>query len=427
MKKIMILTMLLLGSISISFAQTPGTTSLKVGAAKRNITAPSNFFPFHPMHEKCAYMDIHDTLYARVIVMDNSKKRAVLVELDEVQVPDPDEMTADVATAANVNKEDVILCVSHTHATLHPNGEDPRLNPVIDNIKRQTVQAVKAAVASLQPATIAFQRTQAYVNINNGEIVHSTGQYDNDAFSDKTLDIVRFAKPNGEALAMVLNYSTHAEIMFRSVCKDGGYEITGDLPGRVAQLLENGNGAPVVLTTAGPEADQQPIFTSHQHTTTMGFVDQGAGGWSIVDVLAYRLVDAVNEAVSTMPAGTDNVELSTAFTVAVTPGQHMHQDKRSGDIIKEPAPDVNIPISQIRLNDIAFDGVGADVASQIGVNIRNASKVKNTMLITCTAGAVGYILPDVMYDHPTHGVFGSRVKPGFAQQAIIKAFARITK
>ena len=209
--------------------------------------------------------------------------------------------------------------------------------------------------------------------------------------------------------------------MFRSRSRDGGFEITGDLPGRVAGLLEGSSDHPIVLTTAGAEGDQQPIFTSRQHTSTMGFVDQGAGGWSVLDVLAHRLVDDINEETAIMPQGNNKVSLSTFATEAIVPGQHRTQDRQTKQITDEPAADVHIPINRITIGDIAIAGVGADLASKIGVAVRDASPIKQTMLITTTAGNVGYILPDEMYKHYTHAVLGSKVRPGYAQEAIIKA------
>lgn len=430
-----VLLLALVSTTTISLAMSTNKTSankkmqLKVGAARQNITPPNAMFPFDALHEACPYTAVHDSLYARAIVMDNGKQRAVLVELDEVQVPEPLATRKAVAVAAGVPESNVIICVSHTHSTLHPNGEDKRLQPVIDRIRTGAVEATRQAVASLQPATISFARTKAFVNINNGEAEQSTGQYSNTAFSDKTLDIVRFSSMSDKPIALVVNYPTHAEVMFRSISYNGGYEVSGDLPGRTAYILEqangtNGNGAPVVLTTAGAEADQQPLLTSRQRTTTMGYIDQGVGGWAIVDALAHRLTDAINEAVQTMAKGKSDVAIETMSTEAIVPGQHRHQNRETGEITDEASDDVHIPISRITVDDIAFAGVGADLASSVGVDIRNASPIANTMLITCTAGAVGYILPDAMYDHYTHAVFGSRVRKGYSTKAIIDAFAK---
>lgn len=399
---------------------------LRVGASKVNITPPDAMFPFDAWHEAHPYTAVHDSLYARAVVMDDGTRRAVLVVLDEVSVPEPAATIKAVAEAAGVAQQNVMISVSHTHSTLHPNGEDPRLQLVINRIRSGAVAAVRKAVGSLQAAKVSFARSRAYVNINNGEAEQRNGQYSVTAFSDKTLDVVRFVSSNGSPIALILNYPTHAEVMFRSVSRDGGYEVSGDLPGRTSALLEgvggaNGIGAPVVLATAGAEGDQQPLLTSRQRTSTMGFIDQGSGGWAILDALAHRLADAVNEAVETMPEGNGNVSVAAMGGEAIVPGQHRHQNRETGEIVDEPSDDVHIPVGRIKVGDIVLAGVGADLASSVGVAVRSASPAPQTMLITCTAGAVGYILPDAMYEHYTHAVFGSKVRKGFAEKAISSA------
>jgi neutral ceramidase len=395
---------------------------LKAGTARENITPPASLFPFLAAHEEHPYTGIHDSLYVRALVMEADGQRAVLMELDEVAIPDADSLRQLVAQAAGTTASHVMMTVNHTHSTLHPHGGDSKVKPDIDKIFANSVKAAREAASHLEPVSVAFARTQAYANVNNGEVEQSKGQYANDAFSDKTLDVVRFQRRDSSVLALVVNYATHAEVMFRSVTRDGGYEITGDLPGRVASLLESQYAGSVVLTTPSAEGDQQPLFTSKQRTETQGTVDQGVGGWSIVDVQARRIVDAVNVAVGKMGAGETNTALQVDQAEAVVPGAHRHRMSRSGRMIDESAPDVHISLMQIRLGDIAFRGVGADLASEMGVAAREASATKNTMLISCINNSVGYVLSDETYRHYTHGVMGSPVKPGYARQAILSAF-----
>ena len=423
--RIIAASLMLAASVASGHCAALSKGTLRVGAARADITPPAAMLPFHPMHEEHPYTAIHDSLYARAVVMDDGQRRAVLVEIDEVQVPDARAMISEVARKASTDPNAVIVCVSHTHSTLHPDGRDSRLQPVINRIHDGVMAAVSRAVESLRPASVAFTRTKANVNINNGEADGSRGQYSPDAYSDKTLDIVRFADEGGRAIALVVNYASHAEVMFRSVSRDGGFEISGDLPGRTAALLEHApadgsvaGAAPVVLTTAGAEADQQPIFTSRQRTSSMGIVDQGAGGWAIVDALAHRLADAVNEAVEQMPQGETRASIAARSGEAIVPGQHRHGDRETGKITDEPAADVHIPVVRLQVGGVTFAGVGADLGASIGAALRANASNRQTMLITCIAGNVGYVLPDSMYAHYTHGVMGSPVRPGFAQSVL---------
>lgn len=395
---------------------------LKAGAAREDITPPASMFPFLAQHEEHPYTGIHDSLYVRALVMEAGGQRAVLLEMDEVAIPDADSLLQLAASAAGTSAGNVMMTVSHTHSTLHPNGSDERLKPDIDKIFSNSIKAVKEAASNMEPVSVTFARTKAYINVNNGEVEDREGQYADDAFSDKTLDLVRFQRRDSSVLALVVNYSTHAEVMFRSVTRDGGFEISGDLPGRVARLLEDQYPGSVVLTTPGPEADQQPLFTSRQRTETQGTVDQGVGGWSVLDVQARRIADAVNTAVGKMGSGDAKTTLDVDNSEAVVPGAHRHRMSRSGRMVDEDAPEVHISLMQIRLGDIVFRGVGADLASEIGVEVRNGSASPNTMLISCMNNSVGYVLSDETYRHYTHGVMASPIKPGYAKQAIMTAF-----
>ncbi|MGM9798116.1 MAG: neutral/alkaline non-lysosomal ceramidase N-terminal domain-containing protein [Parabacteroides sp.] len=399
--------------------------SFRVGAGRVEITPEASLFPFRSAHEQHPYVGVHDSLFARVIVMESEGKRAVLITLDETSVPIPEQLRQRVAAVSGTTQENILLCVSHTHSTLHPNERDTMMRHHLEHIERGVAEATRQAIEALTPACVAFGRTQAYANINNGEIIQSNGQYYEEGFSDKTLDLIRFTTPQGEPLALVMNYATHAEVMFRSVSGEGGYEVSGDLPGRVAWLMErHPEGAPIVLTTAGAEADQQPLFTSSQRTTTQGFVDQGAAGWAIVDVLARRVVDAAVERLRKMPQEETFVTLRTASGKAYVPGQRWHR-MANGEAYAEDTDEVAIPVQMIQLNQVTMAAVGADLAAAIGKSLRDSFPLPQTMLITMRDGSVGYILTDEAYLHPVHGVMGSPVKPGFAERALKETFKNL--
>jgi len=65
------------------------------------------------------------------------------------------------------------------------------------------------------------------------------------------------------------------------------------------------------------------------------------------------------------------------------------------------------------------------MGTKIGQEIRAASPVKNTILVSQLAGAIGYILPDASYEHPGHGVAGSPLKAGCAAKAVPEGIAAL--
>lgn len=404
---------------------------LRAGAAKVSITPPASEFPFTAGREK-PVVGIHDEVYARALVLDDGSKRVALVMLEVTKVPEVEAIVSSVARELGVPAAQVMVAATHTHSVLstsyRPNAPTPVHQRDLERIKQGTLDAVRQAARALQPARIAFGRGEAWVNVNNGEWLGSAKGADHSGPSDKSLDVVRVQTSAGAPLALVVNYATHAEVMFRSVTRDGGTELSGDLPGAVSRLLESQpDAAPVVLFTAGAEGDQLSMFKSLQPAGRLPATDEGAAGWALLNVMARRVAEAALEVVAGMPAGESQARLAAATGVATCPGQRTSRDAQTGKINIEAQPPVNIPLSMLRINDLVLAGIGGDVASEIGIAFKQASPVKNSTVVTVTAGATGYLLADSSYEHPGHAVFGSPLKPGCAQQAIVEGLVQLIK
>jgi hypothetical protein len=403
---------------------------LRAGASRVPITPTADQFPYAVERER-PFVGVHDELYARALVLDDGVTRAVIVSVDAESIPDPVRVVSEVAKAAGVPASNVLAASSHSHSTLvafyHGGAPNPIQAKDFEHIRLGAVQAAREAASRLQPARIAFSRGEAWVSINNGELAELKVRYDPKGPSDHTLDVVRVESDKGEPLALVSSFSTHAETMFRSVTRDGGYEVSGDIPGAVSRMLEaNSAGAPVALSLAGAEGDQKPLFQSVQPAVgKMPAQDEGAGGWAVQDVQAQRVVTAVLEATAAMPPGTSNVTLKASTGVAVCPGQpHVAGDAPIGKAASDERPPVSIPLSTLRINDIAIAAVGGDIGSDFGPSIRAASPVPHTLVASMLAGSVGYILPDAYYAHPGH-IRETLVKAGCAEHAIPDGIAKL--
>jgi hypothetical protein len=339
-------------------------------------------------------------------------------------------MVKAIAEEAGTSESSVLVTATHTHNVLlvsyHGGEPDAAQLREIDRVRRGALEAVRQARTHLQPARIASGRGEAWVNVNNGEQAGLKSGYDPTGPSDKTLDVVRLQTLKGEPIALLINYATHAEVMFRSVTRDNGYEVSGDLPGAVSQILETMPGAaPVVLFTSAAEADQLPLFKSLQPASRLKPADEGAAGWALLDVQARRLADAVLGIAEKMQGGASDVRIEASASIVSCPGKRPWADLPTSS--EEARPPVAIPISVIRLNDIALAGVAGDVDSEIGRSFRAASPVQHSTLITMTAGSVGYIVTDAAYVKPGHGVMGSPLKAGCAEHAVVEGLIQLLK
>lgn len=421
------------------FMQAPAYAGeLRVGTGKASVTPGAVDFPYAPSDtpslntgpgEK-SFVGVHDDIYARALVMDDGARRAALVVLETTAIPMADELVKAIAEQIGVKEADVMLTATHTHevplfsyAGWDPN---PRERREIERLKQGALEAVRLANTHLQPARVAFGRGQGWVNINNGEQSGSRAGYDPLGPSDKTLDVLRFESPDGSPISLVVNYASHAEVMFRSITKDNGYEVSGDLPGAVSRILESSpSGAPLVLFTSGAEADQLTLFKSLQPAGRLPAKDEGAAGWALLDVQARRLADSVLSVLATMQSGNSQAVIDTASGSVTCPGQQLRIE--NGQAVAEDKPPVAIPLSVIRINDIVLAGVGGDVASEIGEHLKAASPVPDTILISMAGSSVGYIFADASYAHPGHGLTKSPLKSGCADRAIIDRLVRMIK
>lgn len=438
MKKLPILWLAL--AVPLALSQVPGYAGeLRVGAGKVSVTPGAAEFPYAPSDTPSLntgpgefnFVGVRDDIYARALVMDDGARRVALVVLEVTAIPMADDLVKAVAQQIGVPQSNVMLAATHTHNvplfSYSGSNPNPRERLEIQRLKQGAIEAARLANAHLQPARIAFARGEGWVNINNGEQRGLHTGYDPLGPSDKTLDVIRFESPTGTPIALVVNYASHAEVMFRSVTKDNGYEVSGDLPGAVSRLLEGSpSAAPLVLFTSGAEADQLTLFKSLQPAGRLPAADEGAAGWALLDVQARRLAESVLGIAATMQPGTSQVRIGATSSSVTCPGQQIRINPANGEVTAEEKPPVPISLSMIRINDILLGGVGGDVASEIGEHFRAASPVAHTTMITLAGPSAGYIFADPSYVHPGHGLTKSLLKAGCADHAIVDGLVHMS-
>jgi hypothetical protein len=73
------------------------------------------------------------------------------------------------------------------------------------------------------------------------------------------------------------------------------------------------------------------------------------------------------------------------------------------------------------LDDIPITSVNAEIFNQIAIRLKRESPYTRTMMATITNGMArsGYIPNDAAYGFQTFEVLSSRLKPGYAESAIV--------
>ena len=410
-------------------------SQLRVGAAKVSITPPESFFPY-PQADR-GFVDVHDPIYARAIVVDDGSSQVATVAIDFRHVPHNTDLPKAISEATGIPADHIMVYATHDHDTPrldNPTQEgeaEPKFSEWINLVQKGAVEATQRAKAVLQPARIGYGTGKAYVNVNRDQQM-ATGLWDigfnPDRPSDKTVAVIRFEKPTGELIAVYANYAVHGVVMYESVTKGKGWQVSGDLPGNTSRYVEEhyGNGV-VALFTSGAAGDQEPVYMSVYNQLQPDAHDEGAAGWAILDVQARRLgeeIVRVNEAIK--PESTP-VRVWAAKSAPTCPGQRIAYDKAAGQYTVTPLPPLAIPLSMIVIGNIAIGGVAGEPVSIIGQHFKQASPLPNTIIVNHAGPTIAYIPDDASYPLRTFEVRGSRLKEGCSEPAIINGLVELIK
>lgn len=434
--------------MGIGLAQAAEKGSLRVGAARVDITPPVN--PEYPPSGKYA----HEHLYIRAIVLDNGVSRAALIGADQSNLSEDVYTAASKQIAAELNcpLENIIMSATHSHSAVAagpaPAGPPPPQNP--GPVVAALLRAVREAKATLQPATVGFGAGFSYLNVTRDAIAEDTHLWTQsanlDGASDKTVAVVKFATPSGEPIAAYVNYAMHPV---------NGYLVgitSADFPGAASRYIEQAfDDKMVAVWTQGASGDQNPLLL---RPATNALASKSG-----VKVTGYELVREAVEAPlrdGKVPHGKLDPKVADNFERWIeSEGQLLGEEvirvltktmRMSGQVAiqgsqqpltcpgrkrtntgREGAPGtyedgdaVNFRLGMLGIGDIALTSVNAEIYTPISQRMKKQSPMGNTMMVTLANGRAnsGYVPNDASFGAYTFQVLGSRLKPGCAEQGI---------
>ena len=301
-----------------------------------------------------------------------------------------DSVTAELQKAAKIDPKHVLWSVTHTHAA--PEIGPPEMYKALlgrsdhdwdrEYTARTTsalVDAVRAARDKLEPARIAFGTGAAMANINrramdvDGRV--SIG-LNPEGPVDRQFNLIRLTRPDGNLIALVLNYAMHGTVMSGQNLK-----ISGDGPGVVATYLEQKLGAPVLFVN-GAAGNIAPIYSVYPNPN--------AGHLSQFRVL---LGDRVLAAVSSIGQGTADVSIRHAERIVETPRKEglAWPDELAVYARAADQPLVRLPLRFVRINDTVIWSAPVEMFCEIAIDVREQSPFAHTFYFGYTNGWLGYL------------------------------------
>jgi hypothetical protein len=236
----------LLLSAGLAVAWTAGAqqprNALLAGTAKVNIT-PRTDEP------------VHDSIYARVLVLDANGIRLAFVSVD-LAVFTSDRIEKTCKEKYGITQ--LMLCSSHTHSEPQPGGKRSFQagNPYTAFYEDQIIKAVGESVAHLFTASISAGRaTFPQLGFNRlvpredghareswfGDDEYTSENPERIPFGpvDPEVGVLRIDDATGQARAIIMNYACHADI----VCFN--YAVSADYPGVACRKVEEAFGGGV--------------------------------------------------------------------------------------------------------------------------------------------------------------------------------------
>ncbi len=417
---------------------------LRAGAAAVAINPPPGI-PMAGYYAERGAQGIHDTIYAKAIVIEQGGARAALVALDLIAAPRDlvDDTRAAIDRTCHVPGANVMISATHSHTgpivdtKNRFGGQNDLVKSYRAALPGKITEAVRQAEARLAAVTlsaargressIAFNRRfhmkDGTVGWNPGKgnplIIKPAGTIDPD------VPVLYFETVDKKPVATYVNYAVHLDNI-------GEPLISADMPATLSRCLADFTGPEMVtLFTAGCCGDVNHIDV-HWNAPQRGFANPARMGiilagevlrtWprlKSIDPAPLRIkAERVTLPLTKLAAG--DVEKAQA-TIARMSGEaskrpafmEMVQAFKVLDVAERNGALYQVEVQVIALgNDVAWVSLPGEVFTELGLAIKQDSPFPVTIIAELANGLLGYIPSRRAYAQGNYEVVSARCGPG---------------
>lgn len=446
-------------SLLLLLALPAPAADLLVGAAQVNIT-PAKGTPMSGYYSMRAAEGTHDPLFARALVIELDGTKAALVSLDVIHTTFG--MTADARKRIEADTQipagHVMLFATHAHTgpvlaepgayAAAVGGDHKLVKDYMADLPKKIAEAVAKADAGKKPAKVfrgigkeenlAFNRrfhmTDGTVGWNPGKlnpkILKPAGPV------DSSVPVVQFvtADKDAKVIATYVNYSMHADTV-------GGLYFSADYMGVVADTLAKAHGEQAVTVFGlGCCGDVNHINVSSGKPQKGHAEASRIGGRLAGEVL--RVLDTAQ------PVEVGRLVASSAVVELELPKVTDEDLEFANGIVKEvkaekkPAPKFLDQVQAFKAVDVrerlgkpltpevqvislggelAWVSLPGEIFTDLGLQIKDGSPFKQTMINELANGSVGYVPTKLAYSQGNYEVISARVAEGSGERLVAEA------
>ncbi len=372
--------------------------NFKAAFARTNITpdTPKNLLGYSPRMSE----GVRDSIYHKVVILDDGYKQFYLVatDLGVIAPVTYDKAAARLKKMFNIDRDNFWWSNTHTHSApevgsggviplfLGERYEQKFDEPYARFVEDKLVEAIAEARKKLVPAKLGAGWGYSRANINRRarDVNNKTFLGENpDAPVDRKIGLLRIETADGKPMALIANYPIHGTVLAISDTR-----ISGDVPGVVAQYVEEQTGAPLLFVN-GALGNIAPRFSVPGYN--VGKKDGPLRQFR--KLLGEPILEANNRILAT----TGTVKLKTSGIVIETPRREdiktwTNDMKDYLRISGAGTALIRMPIQFLGINDdIMIWSAPCELFCEISNEIRNNSPYPYTFYAGITNGTFGYL------------------------------------
>lgn len=346
---------------------------------------------------------IHDRIFHRVVVLDDGTTQFILVSTEIVGMSPSmvDRVAAQLEQKHGINPQHLWWTVTHTHSA--PRVGPPGMSCVFlpercrnheesaytALVEEKLIAAIAEAREKLAPARLGVGWGFSQANINRRALdvdgKASLG-LNPDGPVDRRIGLLRIDKEDGSPMALIANYPIHGTVL-------GGEStvISGDVPGIVAEYVEQQIGAPLLFIN-GAAGNLAPIYSVYPNPRAGHLMQFRV-------LLGDKILEANNKILST----TDEITLRAGSLPVETPlkaGLEWSSDLTNyARTTTSDTEMVLLPVRFLVINDeVAIWSAPIELFVEVANEVRDRSPFPYTFYFGYSNGWMGYLLTEIAWE-----------------------------
>jgi 8-oxo-dGTP pyrophosphatase MutT (NUDIX family) len=378
-----------------------------VGISSVDIT-PNVGVELDGYHRDSPSIGIKDRLVASIMIIKDTKEKFVLISADSigVTVPLTDKIRDRVAEYLIINRQNIMLCYTHTHSSPKNLNEDLEPNDYSKFLEDRIVEGVVAADKTYYPCKIGWGCTSGDIAVNRREKTESgTAIMGENPFGviDKRIGIMKVVnEQNDEIVAVLLRVSAHGNVL-----KGDNLYISADYFSKTRSKIEEKynckvmiiNGAAGNLNAKFRGADED---LEKMACKIFGSVDD------LIENIKVREINKISMKSKMISATTVNLpSLSNAEELSVKVSKYWEVDTSRWlgyvrDLIHSGKRNINVKyeLQMYQINDGIICGCPMEVFSETSLEV--SEKINNNMVFL-NGYTNGYLMYLPSKDEFTYG------------------------